>query len=175
MLSGDDIVVLIGIMGAAVALAGFASLVTSIDRNAAGASAAVISFQVRVLIVGAWCAVLLSLLPIGFDALMIAPHSLWQCASMVGAWVLSAVVWRAWTDRTHLRGADALGFSRILFVVNIALNVLAVLVAMLGAVGIVPGKGAFLFGIFYLIFLTGTLFYRLIQMADEAARGIGHR
>jgi hypothetical protein len=170
MLSGDDIVVLMGLMAAAVALAGFASLVTSIDRSAVGVGPAVISFQVRNLIVGAWCAVSLSLLPIGFDALVIAPHSLWQCASMAAAWVLAAVAARALAGGTHLRGAEGLGFSRSLFVASIGLNYMSVIVAVLGAAGLIPAKGAFLVSIFYLLYLTATLFYRMIQMADEAAR-----
>jgi len=176
MLSGDDIVVLVGVMGAAVALAGFASLVTSIDRSAIGASAAVISFQVRNLIIGAWAAVLLSWFPIGLSALEIAQGSLWQCASMIGAWVLGAVAYRAWIDRGHLRGRAGVGFSRVLFAVDFGLAAVAILVAMFGAAGAIPGKGAFLVSVFYLLFFTGTLFYRMIEMADEAARGVaGHK
>jgi len=171
MLSGDDIVVLMSVLASAIALAGFASLVTSIDRNAVGTSAEVISFQVRNLIVGAWGAALLSLFPIALDALQIAQRSLWQCASMIGSWVLSAVAWRAWTGRRNLRGERATGFSRALFAFDIGLSIAANIVAVLGAAGAIPGKGAFLMCVFYLLILAGTLFYRMIQLADEAARG----
>ena len=46
-MTGNDISVLLGFLAAAIALAGFAGIVTSIDRGAAVASNEVISFRVR--------------------------------------------------------------------------------------------------------------------------------
>jgi hypothetical protein len=175
MPSGNDIAVLMSLMGASVALAGFAGLVTSIDRNAVGASATVITFRVRNLIVGAWCAVMLSLMPVMLDALNVAPGSLWQCASMIAAWTIGAIVYRAFAGGVRMRGDQGVGFSRPLFVVNIGFGVAATATAVLGAANFVPSKGALFAGLFYLLYLTGTLFYRMVHMADEAARSAARR
>jgi hypothetical protein len=47
---GNDVAVLLGFLTAAIALAGFAGIVTSIDRGAAVASNEVISFRARNLV-----------------------------------------------------------------------------------------------------------------------------
>ncbi|HEX4336189.1 MAG TPA: hypothetical protein VH062_09765 [Polyangiaceae bacterium] len=61
-MTGNDTAVLLGFLAAAIALAGFAGIVTSIDRGAAVASNEVISFRVRNLVTSAVASVLLSLL-----------------------------------------------------------------------------------------------------------------
>src|ERR1700759_915421 len=73
---GNDIAVLLGFLAAAVALAGFAGIVTSIDRGAAVASNEVISFRVRNLVTSAVLSVLLSLQPVLLEALELFPSNL---------------------------------------------------------------------------------------------------
>ena len=68
MLTGNDIAILMSIMGTSVALAGFAGIVTSIDRSTVGASSAVITFRMRNLIICAIASIFLSMLPILLDA-----------------------------------------------------------------------------------------------------------
>jgi hypothetical protein len=63
-MTGNDVAVLMGSLAAAIALAGFAGIVTSIDRRAAVASNEVISFRVRNLVTSAVASVFLSLLPV---------------------------------------------------------------------------------------------------------------
>src|SRR5579863_8755102 len=52
-MTGNDIAVLLGFLAAAIALTGFAGIVTSIDRSAAVASNEVISFRVSNLVTSA--------------------------------------------------------------------------------------------------------------------------
>jgi hypothetical protein len=40
-----------------------------------------------------------------------------------------------------------------------------------GAAGFVAARGAYLIGLSFLLYVMVTLFYRMMHMADEAARG----
>ena len=75
-MTGNDIAVLIGFLASAIALAGFAGIVTSIDRGAAVASNEVISFRTRNLVTSAVTSVVLSLLPVLLEALELFPSRL---------------------------------------------------------------------------------------------------
>lgn len=174
-MSGNDIAVLMSLMGAAVALAGFAGIVTSIDRSALGVSSGVITFRVLNLIVAALTSVVLAMLPILIEALEIARHSLWQFASMAGAGAIAALTIAAFFARMRMRHGHDQGLSRPLFVANLTLGSMAVLVEVAGAIGALPGRGAYFVGLFYLQYLMGTLFYRMVHMADEAARSAVRR
>lgn len=170
MLTGNDIAVLMSIMGAAVALAGFAGIVTSIDRSTVGASSAVITFRLRNLIVSAIAAIFLAMLPILLDGFEIASGSFWQLAGMIGAIVVAAQVIGAFVGRFLIRGHDR-GLSRTVFVSNMSLGSAAVATQIAGAAGFVPARGAYLIGLVFLLYVMATLFYRMMHMADEAARG----
>src|SRR5580692_12230659 len=84
-MTGNDIAVLLGFLAAAIALAGFAGIVTSIDRGAAVASNEVISFRVRNLVTSSVLSVLLSLLPVLLEGLELFHSSLWQRCCVVAA------------------------------------------------------------------------------------------
>jgi hypothetical protein len=169
MLTGNDIAILMSITGAAVALAGFAGIVTSIDRSTVGASSAVISFRVRNLIVCAMSSGFLAMLPILLDGLEVAPGSFWQLAAMFGAITLAAQVVGAVVGRLRMRGHDQ-GLSRALFLATVALGIAAVATEIAGAAGWLPARGAYFAGQSFLLYVMATLFYRMIHMADEAAR-----
>ena len=169
-MTGNDTAVLLGFLAAAIALAGFAGIVTSIDRGAAVASNEVISFRVRNLVTSAVASVLLSLLPVVLEALELFPSSLWKrccvvCAIGIGARLVSLV-----SARLRMRDGQDAGLSRSLFVTNLTLGALAFGVLVAGASGAAPGRGAYFTGLYYLLYLMCTLFHRMVAMADAAAR-----
>ncbi|HEX4336188.1 MAG TPA: hypothetical protein VH062_09760 [Polyangiaceae bacterium] len=69
-----------------------------------------------------------------------------------------------------MKGGQDAGLSRSLFVANLTLGALAFGVLVAGASGIVAGRGAYFTGLYYLLYLMCTLFYRMVAMADAAAR-----
>src|SRR5450755_3223448 len=110
-MTGNDIAVLLGFLAAAVALAGFAGIVTSIDRGAAVASNEVISFRVSYLVTSAVTSVFLSLLPVLLDALELFLSSLWQRCCVVSAITIGALLFSLVLARMRMSGKDA-GLSR---------------------------------------------------------------
>jgi len=167
-MTGNDIAVLLGFLAAAIALAGFAGIVTSIDRGAAVASNEVISFRVRNLVTSAVALVCLSLLPVLLEALELFQSSLWQRCCLVSAVGIGARVVSLLSARLRLAGKDA-GLSRPLFATNLTLGALAFVVLVAGAFGAVAARGAYFTGLFYLLYLMCTLFHRMVAMADAAA------
>jgi hypothetical protein len=168
-MTGNDTAVLLGFLAAAIALAGFAGIVTSIDRGAAVASNEVISFRVRNLVTSAVASVLLSLLPVLLEALELFRSVLWQRCCVVSAVGIGALLFSLLSGRLQMRGQDA-GLSRSLFATNLTLGALAFGVLVAGAYGAVAGRGAYFTGLYYLLYLMCTLFYRMVAMADAAAR-----
>jgi hypothetical protein len=170
-MTGNDVAILLSFLAAAVALAGFAGIVTSIDRRVAVATDEVISFRVRNLVLAAVLSVVLSMQPILLDAMDLLPGSLWQFACAASAisqgWLLIHQTQSRFRMKTA--GRDE-GLSRRLFVANTSLAVLALIVLLLGTSGMVTGRGAYFMGLFYLQYLMCSLFYRMIVVADEAAR-----
>jgi hypothetical protein len=169
-MTGSDIAVLLGFLAAAVALAGFAGIVTSIDRGAAVASNEVISFRVSYLVTSAVASVLLSLLPILLEALEVFQSSLWQRCCVVSAIAIGALLFSLVAARLRMRGGKDAGLSRSLFATNVTLGALAFGVLVTGAFGAIAGRGAYFTGLFYLLYLMCTLFHRMVAMADDAAR-----
>ncbi len=167
-MKGDDIAVLLGFLAAAIALAGFAGIVTSIDRGAAVATNEVISFRVRNLVTSAVASAVLAPLPILVSALEIFESTLWQRCCVAGAAVVGALVGSLVAARIRMKGKDA-GLSRPLFAVNITAGALASGMLVAGAFGVVPARGAYFVGLFYLLYLMCTLFHRMVAMADAAA------
>ena len=174
-MNGNDIAVLIGILAASIALAGFAGIVTSIDRRAAVASNEVISFRVRNLVTSAVGSVFLSLLPILLDALELFPSSLWQRCCVVSALGIGALLVSLVSARLRMRGGKDAGFSRSLFAANMTLGALAFGVLVCGAYGAVAARGAYFTGLCYLLYLMCTLFHRMVAMADAAASHVANR
>jgi hypothetical protein len=169
-MTGNDTAVLLGFLTAAIALAGFAGIVTSIDRGAAVASNEVISFRVRNLVTSAVVSVLLSLLPVLLEALEFFRSSLWQRCCVVSAIAIGALLFSLLSGRLRMRGGQDAGLSRSLFVTNLTLGALAFSVLVAGASGAVAGRGAYFTGLYYLLYLMCTLFHRMVAMADAAAR-----
>jgi hypothetical protein len=167
-MTGNDIAVLLGFLAAAIALAGFAGIVTSIDRGAAVASNEVISFRVRSLVTSAVALVCLSVLPVLLEALELFQSSLWQRCCVVSAVGIGARLVSLLSARRRMIGKDA-GLSRSLFATNLSLGALAFGVLVTGALGAVAARGAYLTGLFYLLYLMCTLFHRMVAMADAAA------
>ena len=171
MLTGNDIAILLGFLAAAIALAGFAGIVTSIDRRVAGASSSVISYRVRNLVFAALSSVFLAIVPILLDTLEVVPVTRWQFACMIAAMASGGQVIAAFLGRMAMLAGDGdAGFSRPLFVVNMTLGVITILVAALGAAGFAAPRGAYYLTLAFLLYVTCTLFYRIVHMADEAAR-----
>ena len=168
-MTGNDIAVLLGFLAAAIALAGFAGIVTSIDRGAAVASSEVISFRVRNLVTSAVVSVFLSLLPVLLEALELFRSSLWQRCCVVSAIGIGALLFSLLSARLRMRGGKDAGLSRSLFAANMTLGALAFGVLVAGASGAVAGRGAYFTGLCYLLYLMCTLFHRMVAMADAAA------
>ncbi len=168
-MTGNDIAVLLGFLAAAIALAGFAGIVTSIDRGAAVASSEVISFRVRNLVTSAVVSVFLSLLPVLLEALELFRSSLWQRCCVVSATGIGALLFSLLSARLRMTGGKDAGLSRSLFAANMTLGALAFGVLVAGASGAVAGRGAYYTGLCYLLYLMCTLFHRMVAMADAAA------
>jgi hypothetical protein len=168
-MTGNDTAVLLGFLAAAIALAGFAGIVTSIDRGAAVASNEVISFRVRNLVTSAVLSVFLSLLPVVLEALEFSPSRLWQRCSVVSAVGIGALLVSLLSGRLGMRDGRDAGLSRSLFAANMTLGALAFGVLVAGASGAVAGRGAYFTGLYYLLYLMCTLFHRMVAMADAAA------
>lgn len=169
MITSNDVAVLLSFLAAAIALAGFAGIVTSIDRRTVGASPEVISFRVRTLVIAAVSSVFIAMLPILVEALELAPKTLWQFSCIIGSSVSAAISLYAYAGRRGLAGADQ-GLSRTLFVSSMILGALIVAAGILGAGGVLPARGAYFLGQFFLLYQMFMLFYRMVRMADEAAR-----
>jgi hypothetical protein len=163
---GNDIAVLLGFLAAAIALAGFAGIVTSIDRGAAVASNEVISFRVSNLVTSAVALVFLSLLPVLLEFFQ---SSLWQRCCVVSAIGIGALLVSLVSARLRMKGGKDAGLSRSLFATNMTLGALAFGVLVTGAAGAVAGRGAYFTGLSYLLYLMCTLFHRMVAMADAAA------
>ena len=174
-MTGNDTAVLLGFLTAAIALAGFAGIVTSIDRGAAVASNEVISFRVRNLVTSAVASVLLALLPVVLEALEFFRSSLWQRCCVVSAISIGALLSSLLSGRLRMRDGRDAGLSRSLFATNLTLGALAFGVLVAGASGAVAGRGAYFTGLYYLLYLMCTLFYRMVAMADAAARHAGKK
>jgi len=174
VIGGNDVAVLLSFLAAAIALAGFAGIVTSIDRRTASASSEVISFRVRTLVIGAVSSVFLAMLPILIEALEIAPKTLWQLCCVIAASGSAAMSLYVFAARRALAGADQ-GLSRTLFLSSMVLGALVVAAAILGASGLLAARGAYFLGQFFLLYQMLMLFYRMVRMADEAARVASRR
>jgi hypothetical protein len=168
-MTGNDIAVLLGFLASAIALAGFAGIVTSIDRGAAIASNEVISFRVQNLVTSAVVLVFLSLLPVLLDALELFPASLWRRCCLVAAIAIGARLLSLVSARLGMKDGKDAGLSRRLFATNITLGAFASGALAAGACGLVVGRGAYFAGLFYLLYLMCTLFHRMVAMADAAA------
>jgi hypothetical protein len=172
---GNDVAVLLGFLAAAIALAGFAGIVTSIDRGAGVASNEVISFRVSNLVTSAVASVFLSLLPVLLEALQLFPATLWQRCCVVSAVGIGALLCSLVAARLRMRGGKAAGLSHALFATNLTLGAFACVVLVAGASGAVAGRGAYFTGLFYLLYLMCTLFHRMVAMADAAASNAAKR
>jgi len=168
-MTGNDIAVLLGFLAAAIALAGFAGIVTSIDRGAAVASNEVISFRVRNLVTFAVTLVCLAVLPLLLEALELFSSTLWQRCSIASALGIGALLYTLLSARLRMKNGKDAGLSRPLFVANVTLGGLAFGLLALCAAGVVAGRGAYFTGLFYLLFVMCTLFHRMVAMADAAA------
>jgi len=156
-------------LAAAIALAGFAGIVTSIDRRTVGASSEVITFRVRTLVIAAVLSVLLAMLPILVEALEIATATLWQFVSVIGAAGTAAISIYVVLLRRRMAGVDQ-GLSRPTFFTGLVLGIVVTVSEILGAGGWLPGRGAYFLGLAFLQFQMCMLFYRMVRMADDAAR-----
>ena len=123
-MSGNDIAVLVGFLTAAIALAGFAGIVTSIDRGAAVASNEVISFfGCGNLVTSAVASVLLSLLPgPASKRWEFFQSSLWQRCCVVSATGIGALLFSLMSARLRMSGGKDAGLSRSLFATNLTLG-----------------------------------------------------
>jgi len=171
-MSGNDVAVLLAVMATATALAGFAGIVTSIDRRTVGASSSVISFRINLLVVGAIIGILLSLLPIVLEAFEVPTARLWRISSAVAAVGLAVGMTRVVIARVRMSHGLDHGLSRGFFAWNVIIQVAAVIVLTMGAFDVVPARGAYLLNAFVHLHSMSLNFYRIMHMVDESARAI---
>jgi|CXWL01.1.fsa_nt_gi hypothetical protein len=169
MIGGNDVAFLLAFMAAAIALAGFAGIVTSIDRRTVGATSEVISYRVRALTVAALFSIFLAALPLLFEALAIAPTTLWQFVCIFSASAIALLSIVVFVSRRRMAGVDK-GFSQPVFVTSMIFGAVVVGAGILGAGGFMPARGAYYLGQFFLLYQTYMLFYRMVLLADEASR-----
>ena len=169
MIEGNDVAVLLGFLASAVGLAGFAGIVTSIDRRTVGATPEVITFRLNVLTLTALMSIVLALLPIVVEALHVAPTTLWPFVCMFNASVIATILIVVANARRRMAGTDQ-GFSQTVFVASVTLGVAAVVAGLLGAGNFIPARGAYYLGELFMLYQVYMLFYRMLLMADEASR-----
>lgn len=171
MLTGNDVAVLLGFLAAAITLAGFSGIVTAIDRSAAPASSEIISFRMRSMVVNAIYITILALLPVIIDALEVLPQTRWQFCNMIAAVTLGWAIASAISHVMQMTLLTRRGFSNSTLVVLVMLAAVAISLNIVATAGAISGKGAYFFALFHSLFVMLSLFYRIILVADEAARG----
>jgi hypothetical protein len=72
-------------------------------------------------------------------------------------------------SRRRMAGVDK-GFSEPVFLASMAFGATVVGAGILGAGGFLPARGAYYLGLFFLLYQTYMLFFRMLLMADEASR-----
>ncbi len=169
MIGDNDVAVLLGFLAAAIGLAGFAGIVTSIDRRTVGATPEVITFRLNVLTLTALLSIVLALLPIVVEALALAPTTLWPFVCIFNASIIASILIVVAIARRRMAGTDR-GFSQTVFVASISLGAAAVVAGLLGAGNFIPARGAYYLGELFLLYQVFMLFYRMLLMADEASR-----
>ena len=166
----SDVAVLLGFAAAAITLAGFSGIMTSIDRQSIHVGHEVISLRIQTLLTTSAGLILLSLVPVMLEGLDIAPDRIWQMACIAGLATFIAALIQMMIQR--LRGSElvAQGFSWWLFSVNFALALVGVGVTLMGALDIIPARGAYVIALTCILAVLFALFHRIVLMADEAGR-----
>ncbi|MDZ4741336.1 MAG: hypothetical protein SGJ03_15740 [Alphaproteobacteria bacterium] len=170
MLTGNDIAVLLGFLAAAITLAGFAGIVTSVDRSTAQATSVVIAFRIRNMVLAAFYMAFLSLLPITIDAFEIFPSTVWQFCCMAAAIGIAWMIFTVFSQRMRMTRTSSQGFSLSLFVTLQLIAYTAIALDLAAAAGIIVVKGAFFASLCQLLFVMLSLFYRMILVVDQAAQ-----
>lgn len=161
---------LIVFLSIAVAFAGFAGIVSLIDRRAAHVSPHVVSFRVRSLIQGVLLVMVQSVLPfilVGFDTPLTLTWRLGCAFLALSGFGLFVVAIR---ERRKLSGELGEGFSALQWNLVVVLGVLATAGSIAAAAGQVPPVGTYLVVVFFYLMGNATLFMRLVQMLDESVR-----
>ena len=168
MLTGNDVAVLLAFFGASVSLAGFSGIITAIDRGRAPASAEVIVFRLQTLVRNSLLLAMCSLSPLVFEALEIAPQTLWQFSVTCAAIILAASLSSAGLAFLQLLKSRSRGLSTTLGLVLIACGMTVLFLDILGAAGLFPARGALFLTLVQLLMIILTMFYRIILIAIDA-------
>ena len=171
-MNGNDIAVLLAFLAAVVSFAGFTGIVTSIDRRTVSASSNVISFRVSGLITSAILGIVLALSPILLESFGVPEPNIWQLSSAMGSIGLTVQTIGIMMARARMTLGRDKGLSHVLFIWNSMGVLSAILVMAAGAVGQLPPRGALFFGLLVILHMMSLLFYRIMHMADEAARAV---
>jgi hypothetical protein len=168
MLTGNDVAVLLAFFGASVSLAGFSGIITAIDRGAAPASSEVIAFRLQTLVTNAIVLAVAALLPLVMEALELVSQTLWQFCAMCAAIILSISLGSAFQAFFKLVKGRSRGLSLPLGLSLIICGLLAMILDILAAGGLVPARGAYFLTLTQLLMITLTMFYRIILIAIDA-------
>lgn len=169
-MTDNDVATLLSFAAAAIALAGFSSLVTSIDRRRVGVGHEVISLRIRSLISIAFSLVLLAFLPIILEGFVIEIDLLWAISCAAGIAFFLPMLAVQVTHQFQRSKLDQQGFSWSLYWTNVSLTFFGSGIAASGILDLIPARGAY-----FLVLLSGlaivfAFFHRIVVMVDEGAR-----
>lgn len=169
-MTDNDVATLLSFAAAAIALAGFSSLVTSIDRRRVGVGHEVISLRIRSLIAIAFNVVLLAFLPIILEGLAIETDLIWVLSCYAGIAFFLPMLAVQVTQQFHRSKLNEQGFSWSLYWTNVSLSLVGAGIAVSGAVALIPARGAYFIVLLSGIAIVFAFFHRIVIMVDDGAR-----
>lgn len=170
-MTDNDVAILLSFAAAAIALAGFSSLVTSIDRRRVSVGHEVISLRIRSLIAIAFNVVLLAFLPIILEGLTIETDLLWVLSCAAGIVFFLPMLGVQVTHQFQRSKLNEQGFSWSLYWTNVSFALIGTCVAASGLFGLIPARGAYFLALLSGLAIVYAFFHRIVVMVDEGARG----
>lgn len=169
-MTDNDVAILLGYAAAAIALAGFSSLVTSIDRRQIGVGSDVISLRIRSLITISFMLVFLSLFPPVLEGLGVEIDLLWiiSCAASL-VFFLPMLIQQA-SQQLQRSKLNEQGFSWSLYWLVVSLALIGSSSAVAGLLDILAPRGAFFAALLSCLAIIFSFFYRIVLMVDDGAR-----
>jgi hypothetical protein len=154
---------LLSVAEIALGLAGFGGIFMALGRGA-GRRHPADNYRLILLLSTALSTLVLSLFPVAFDALGLAPVLVWRLSSGLLATLLATLLYAVYRMRrrnlAEIREGEAANVAAVIWVVTSALLVAAVLDAA-GLTGLPPG-GVFLAGLLLLVAFGAYLFARML-------------
>ncbi|MBI3676710.1 MAG: hypothetical protein HY243_08850 [Proteobacteria bacterium] len=161
---------LLAFLATAVTLAGFAGIVTSIDRDAAKVSSDLVSFRLRSLISSALSTILFAVLPLLAILLTGRVEEVWRAACAAQALWIAFYVVRIVVIRQSFRGERAQGMRLSHYYLMMSLGAAVSVMLTAAAFGRLPAAASYAVGVFWLVFSVALFFMRLVFTLDESLR-----